>query len=57
MGKGLAYALLLTSREVFKGATPVDKITTPGFLNYLLTTTSLVYYPMRSMMAPAICVM
>ncbi len=36
MGKGLANALLLTSREVFKGATPVDKITTPGFLNYLL---------------------
>jgi hypothetical protein len=39
MGKGLAQALLLTSREVFKGAAPIDKITTPGFLQYLLNNT------------------
>ena len=36
MGKGLAQALLLTSREVFKQAAPIDKVTTPGFLQYLL---------------------
>lgn len=36
MGKGLANALLLTSKEVFKGAAPVSKVTTPGFLQFLL---------------------
>lgn len=36
MSKGLANALLLSSREVFKGATPITKLTTPGFLQYLL---------------------
>jgi hypothetical protein len=36
MGKGLAQALLITSREAFRGAAPIDKVTTPGFLQYLL---------------------
>jgi hypothetical protein len=36
MGKGLANALLIASREAFRGATPVQKLTTPGFLQYLL---------------------
>jgi hypothetical protein len=36
MGKGLANALLISSREAFRGATPIDKLTTPGFLQYLL---------------------
>jgi hypothetical protein len=36
MGKGLANALLISSREVFRGATPITKLTTPGFLQYLL---------------------
>lgn len=36
MGKGLAQALLITSREAFRGAAPIDKISTPGFLQYLL---------------------
>jgi hypothetical protein len=36
MGKGLANALLIASREAFRGATPIDKVTTPGFLQYLL---------------------
>lgn len=36
MGKGLANALLISSREAFKGATPIAKLTTPGFLQYLL---------------------
>jgi hypothetical protein len=36
MGKGLANALLIASREAFRGATPIDKLTTPGFLQYLL---------------------
>lgn len=36
MSKGLANALLLTSREVFRDATPITKLTTPGFLQYLL---------------------
>jgi hypothetical protein len=36
MGKGLAQALLISSREAFRGATPMDKLTTPGFLQYLL---------------------
>jgi len=36
MGKGLANALLIASREAFRGATPIDKITTPGYLQYLL---------------------
>jgi hypothetical protein len=36
MGKGLANALLISSREAFRGATPIDKVTTPGFLQYLL---------------------
>ena len=36
MGKGLAQALLIASREAFRGATPIQKLTTPGFLQYLL---------------------
>jgi hypothetical protein len=36
MGKGLANALLIASREAFRGATPISKVTTPGFLQYLL---------------------
>lgn len=36
MGKGLAQALLIASREAFRGATPVTKLTTPGYLQYLL---------------------
>lgn len=36
MGKGLANAFLVTSREVFRGAAPIAKITTPGFLQFLL---------------------
>jgi len=39
MGKGLAAALLLTSREVFRNASPMNKITPPGFLQYLLHNT------------------
>src|SRR5882757_940516 len=35
-GKGLAQALLMASREVFKGAAAIDKIDTPGFLQFLL---------------------
>jgi hypothetical protein len=37
MGKGLANALLIASREAFRGATPIAKVTTPGFLQYLLS--------------------
>jgi len=36
MGKGLANALLIASREAFRGAAPIQKLTTPGFLQYLL---------------------
>lgn len=36
MGKGLAQALLIASREAFRGAAPIQKLTTPGFLQYLL---------------------
>lgn len=36
MGKGLANALLIASREAFRGAAPITKVTTPGFLQYLL---------------------
>lgn len=36
MGKGLANALLISSREAFRGASPVTKVTAPGFLQYLL---------------------
>lgn len=36
MGKGLAQALLITSREAFRSATPIEKVTTPGYLQYLL---------------------
>lgn len=36
MSKGLAQALLISSIEAFKGAAPVTKVTTPGFLQYLL---------------------
>lgn len=36
MGKGLANALLISSREAFRGAAPITKLTTPGFLQYLL---------------------
>lgn len=34
--KGLANALLIASAQAFRGATPVEKLTTPGFLQYLL---------------------
>lgn len=36
MGLGLANALLIASREAFRGASPIDKLTTPGYLQYLL---------------------
>ena len=36
MGKGLASALLIASREAFRGASPVNKVTAPGFLQYCL---------------------
>lgn len=36
MGKGLAQALLMSSIEAFKGAAPIQKLTTPGYMNYLL---------------------
>lgn len=36
MGKGLANALLIASREAFRGASPVTKLTAPGFLQYCL---------------------
>lgn len=36
MGKGLANALLIASREAFRGAVPIDKVTTPGYIQYLL---------------------
>ncbi len=36
MSKGLANALLLSSREAFRGAAPITKLTTPGFMQYLL---------------------
>jgi hypothetical protein len=36
MGKGLALPLLLAAKEVFKGATPSQKITPPGYLQMLL---------------------
>lgn len=36
MSKGLAQAILVSSREAFRGAAPVTKVTTPGFLQYLL---------------------
>jgi hypothetical protein len=36
MGLGLANALLISSREAFKDAAAIDKVTTPGFLQYLL---------------------
>jgi hypothetical protein len=39
MGKGLALPLLLASKEAFKGATPLGKITPPGFLQALLGQT------------------
>jgi hypothetical protein len=39
MGKGLAQALLVTAREVFRTAAPELKITPPGFLNYLMNNT------------------
>ena len=36
MGKGLANALLISSREAFRGAAPISKLTPPGFLQYVL---------------------
>lgn len=36
MGKGLAQALLLTSMQVFNGAAGIQKIDTPGYLQFLL---------------------
>lgn len=35
-GKGLAKALVMTSAEVFRGAAPITKVDTPGYLQYLL---------------------
>jgi hypothetical protein len=34
--KGLAKALVMTSAEVFRGAAPITKVDTPGYLQYLL---------------------
>lgn len=36
MGKGLAHALLLTTKEVFKGAAAISKVTAPGYLQMVL---------------------
>jgi hypothetical protein len=36
MGKGLAYALLVSSKEAFKDASPMEKITPYGYMQYLL---------------------
>jgi len=36
MGKGLANALLLSSKMAFAGAAPIAKVTTPGYLQYVL---------------------
>ncbi len=37
--KGLAQALIVSAREAFKGATPMDKITPLGYIQYLLNNT------------------
>ncbi|MEO9145085.1 MAG: hypothetical protein ABI237_05960 [Ginsengibacter sp.] len=39
MGKGLAYALLVSSMEAFKDASPMEKITPYGYMQYLLNNT------------------
>lgn len=39
MGKGLAQALLISSKEAFKDASPMDKITPLGYMQYLLGNT------------------
>lgn len=36
MGKGIAQALLISSREAFKDASPMEKITPYGYMQYLL---------------------
>ncbi len=33
---GVAHSLLISSREAFRGAAPIQKMTTPGYLQYLL---------------------
>lgn len=40
MGKGLAQALIISAAEVFKGATPGEKITPLGYMQYLLGNAS-----------------
>jgi hypothetical protein len=57
MGKGLANALLIASREAFRGATPIDKVTTPGFLQYLLNNNKPDIISLVRMMAAVISVM
>ena len=39
MGKGLAQAILISSLEAFKNASPMKKITPQGYLQYLLANT------------------
>ena len=39
MGKGLAQALLIASRDAFKGANPSEKITPLGYTQFLLSNT------------------
>ncbi|MEX6689223.1 hypothetical protein QTN47_17065 [Danxiaibacter flavus] len=39
MGKGLAQPLLLATKQAFSGASPLSKITPPGFLQALLAQT------------------
>lgn len=39
MGKGLAYALIVSSQEAFKAASPMTKITPYGYMQYLLDNT------------------
>lgn len=39
MGKGLAYALLVSSIEAFKDASPMEKITPYGYMQFLLNNT------------------
>lgn len=39
MGKGLAQAIIVSSREAFRDASPMDKITPLGYMQYLLENT------------------
>lgn len=39
MAKGLAAALVISSREAFKNASPMEKITPLGYIQYLLNNT------------------